>query len=132
MKKNVFQLMLLYLYDKYSKKDGKSLAILRGKALLLLPIGFLSMLLLLTMSKLFKIKEIENFLSAGKFSVEIISFCVILYLFISKLTYGKKTIASITYQKAEIQKGKKIFWIYFIGSIVILVSLTFVKKWYIN
>ena len=132
MKKNVFQLMLLYLYDKYSKKDGKSLALLRGKVLLSVPIMCWSILLLSTMSKLFKIKEIDNFLSAGKFSVEIISFCVILYLFVSKLTYSIKTIDSITYQKAEILKGKKNFWIYFIGSIVILVSLTFVKKWYIN
>lgn len=132
MKKNVFQLMLLYLYDKYSKKDGKSLALFRGKALLLIPVVIYSMLLFDAIKIFFKVRDINDFFFSKKFSIASIFFFVVIYLFISKITYSIKTIDSITYQKFEILKGKKIFWIYFIGSIVLFVITTLIQKWYID
>lgn len=107
MKKNIFQLMLLFLYDKYSKKEGKSLALLHGKVLLLVPVGIFFILLFDAIKIFFKVKDINDFFFSEKFSTANIFFCVIIYLFISKITYSTKTIDLIPHQIIEIQKGKK-------------------------
>lgn len=132
MKKNIFQLMLLFLYDKYSKKEGKSLALLHGKVLLLVPVGIFFILLFDAIKIFFKVKDINDFFFSEKFSTANIFFCVIIYLFISKITYSTKTIDLIPHQIIEIQKGKKNFWIYYIGSVVLFVIIALIKKWFFN
>jgi hypothetical protein len=123
--------MLLYLYDKYSKKEGKSLSLLHGKALLLVPIAGYFILSFYMIEKLLNV-DINNFFFSGKFSIANIFFCIIIYLFISKITYTTKTIDLMPHQITEIQKGKKNFWIFYIGSIVLFVIIALIKKWFFN